>query len=462
MSREETVLNGVRPDGSYAYTRPDDAELAGRIGSAGFTPPSDLRHLGFGVEADDLDSAGWAVIYPPGERPRYEPLLEDLLDLRRRQAGEELFQSISLYPKESCDYFLDRFCSTTGTVDPEKLPYYLLLVGNPSEISFELQGRLDQSYAVGRLCFDRDEDYKAYAANVCEIEENPPRKPMRRITLFGSRNGEDIATSRTVDRLITPLGAEIEKHLRRHPHWHLERVVGPQAHREALADLLSGDDPPDILFSAGHGMVFDPDDPRQKRLQGALLCSDWDGPGTPVAREHYLAGEDLQFEGRPLRGTVTFHLACHGGGTPEWDSFEQTRNQVPRRLADRPFVAALPQRLLADGGALAVIAHADRAWTTSFDWSPEDDRPNPQVFRETLLPLLHGHRAGFATESLGAFYGQFAAHAEESRHLMLSGPTTSRALPDPARTARLWRATNDIRSFILYGDPAVRVGGVDG
>lgn len=463
MSHGETVLNGIRPDGSYAYTRPDDAEIAERIDPAKFIPPSGLRHLPFDVKPESLASAGWAVIYPPGEKPRYEPLLRDLLDLRRDQAGEDLFQSITLEPKETCDYFLKRFRSTAGTIDPEKLPYYLLLVGDPSEISFELQGRLDQSYAVGRLCFDRDEDYRTYAAAVREVEKNPLRKPMRRITLFGARNGDDIATGRTTDRLIAPLAEEIEKRLRLHPGWRLEQIVGPEARRDALADLMTGDDPPDVLFTASHGMVFPMDDPRQKKLQGALLCSDWNGRERPVPRDHYLAAEDLQLKGRPLRGSITFHLACHGGGTPEWDTFAQAEGQPPRRLTDRPFVAALPKRLLADGGALAVISHADRAWTTSFDWDPEDENPDPQVFWNTLLPLLHGLPVGFATESLGASYGMFAANTKEHRDRMLSAPLgrvpLGRAPADPRRAARLWRATNDIRGFVLYGDPAVRVGG---
>ena len=238
----------------------------------------------------------------------------------------------------------------------------------------------------------------------------------------------------------------------------MEQIVGPDARRQTLADLLTGDEPPDVLFTASHGMVFGPDDPRQRALQGALLCSDWNGPHTPVSRDHYLAAEDLRLEGQALRGSITVHLACHSGGTPEWDSFDETGGQNPRRLAPGPFAAALPQRLLAEGGALAVLAHADRAWTTSFDWAPDDDQPDPKVFEETLLPLLHGHRVGHATEGLGAFYGHFAANTKESRDIELSR-LPGRALPDPGRTARYWRATNDIRSFVLFGDPAVRVGG---
>jgi len=459
MSQGPNVLNGIRPDGSYAYTRPDDAEVARWLEPAAPPPKSNLRGVARGVDANDLTSAGWAVLYPPGERDRLEPLLQDLLDLRREQAGD-LFQSIELYPNEPCDLFLERVGANTGKADPHRLPYYLLLAGDPGQIDFAFQGRLDQVYAVGRLSFDRDEHYASYAAAVREAETDPPWKPRRRITLFGAQNGVDPATRRTTEHLIEPLAEGIAPSLATRPGWQVERIVGPDATRDRLAALLTGKDAPDVLFTASHGMVFDQDDPRQRALQGALLCSDWPGPGHPLTRDTYLAAEDLQIEGRPLHGTVTFHLACHSGGTPVWDSFRPPEAE-PKRLAQNPFVAALPQRLLGDAGALAVIAHVDRAWTTSFDWAPQDEQPDPGAFQETVLPLVYGHRVGDATEGLGAFYGQLAAHVKETWDLERS-PTIARTRSDPTHIARLWRATNDIRSFVVFGDPAVRVGGGEG
>lgn len=453
--RRDLALNGIRPDGRYAYPIPDDAEIAQWFVPPEPPPRSKLRAPERGIAAGDLAEAGWAVVYPAGGRVRYEPLLRELLELREEQAGD-LYQSIDLYPKESCDYFLERLRANLGHADPQRLPYYVLLVGSPREIPFEFQGQLDQVYAVGRLHFEADEHYEAYAGSVRDAERQPPRKPRRRITLFGALNGDDPATLRTTERLLEPLAAEVERSVGGRNDWGLERIVGPAARRDTLADLMTGTDAPDLLFTAGHGMVFDPGDPEQLALQGALLCSDWAGPGHPVERQHYLAAEDLAIQGRPLHGSIAFHLACHSGGTPAWDSFAPPGTGERRRLAQRPFVSALPQRLLAEAGALAVVAHVDRAWTTSFDWNPSDDEPDARVFRNTILPLVDGCRVGDATESLGSLYGVLASrvkeHLERSRVL---GPTG----PDPARSARLWRATNDIRSFVVFGDPAVRLGG---
>lgn len=452
--QDASAMNGIRPDGGYAYSRPNDADLARWFVPGEPPPKSRLRAPARGVDPNELGSAGWAVVYPAGERMRLEPLLEDLLEIRKEQAGD-LCQTIELFPNEDCDYFLERHRANTGDADPHRLPYYLLLAGSPSQISFEFQGRLDQIYAVGRLCFEKEDHYAAYAKNVKDAEEDPSWKPRRRIALFGARNGDDSATQRTTKRLIEPLANEIGRRLKGRRGWTVERIVGTAATRGALADLLTATARPDLLITAGHGMVFDHDDARQAALQGALLCSDWAGPGTPVQRGDYLAAEDLEIRGRPLHGAITFHIACHSAGTPAWDTFHPPGMGNRPRLARSPFVSALPQRLLGEAGALAVIGHADRAWTTSFDWNPNAEDPDPKVFQDTVLPLVDGCRVGDATESFGSLYGLLATRVKERWEQDRFRNTT-----DPARTARLWRATNDIRSFVVFGDPAVRLGGV--
>ena len=455
MTARVSVLNGVREDGSYAYGWPDDDQIAHWLEPPAPPPKSRFRAPARGVDPDDLASAGWAVIYAPGKRAQCEPALRPLLERRQDEAGD-LYQAIELYPNESCDYFLERHRANMGNADPHRLPYYLLLVGDPEEIPFQFQGQLDQVFAVGRLHFDCPRHYSAYARAVRESELATAPKPRRRIAVFGALNKGDDATRRTTERLIEPLAFEIERRLKGRVGWQLEKIVGAAATREALAGVLSRADAPDLVFTASHGMVFDPSDSRQSKLQGALLCSDWQGPDHPATRECYLAAEDLALGNRPLLGAITFHLACHSGGTPEWDSFQEPGTGDRRRLAPEPFVSALAQRLLGDGGASAVVAHADRAWTTSFDWDPLEEEPDPKAFLDTILPLVDGCRVGDATESFGSLYGLLAAQLMERR-----GLACSRERKDPARESRLWRATNDIRSFVVYGDPAVRLRGAE-
>ena len=90
----------------------------------------------------------------PGIRRALEPLLEH----RRAQAGSryKLFWGADGYrpPEQSWD-FLRRRGHAEGAVDPERVPYYLLIVGEPEEIPYRFQYLLDAQFAVGRITLER-------------------------------------------------------------------------------------------------------------------------------------------------------------------------------------------------------------------------------------------------------------------------------------------------------------------
>ena len=94
--------------------------------------------------------------------------------------------------------------------------------------------------------------------------------------------------------------------------------------------------------------------------------------------EYYFAASDLPAGGK-IHGMIHFMFACYGGGWPETDTYSRFGG-VPATLASRPMLARLPQKLLShrDGGALAVLAHVDRAWGSSFR-----DRNNTQTLRDS-------------------------------------------------------------------------------
>lgn len=443
MSRQiKEFLNGVRSDGSYAYEAPDDSSSASWP-ALEIPPPNPFRLAEAKVDVDDLSQAGWALAFPPGEKARLSPLLAELIAHRKTQAGRLYHEPFEVWPGEDAHRFLSRHKAQLHRANPERMPYYLLLVGSPEQISFDFQAKLDQVYAVGRLHFDDLAAYRSYAASVVAAERRSASRREPRATFFGVQNDGDSATRRTTERLIKPLSEEIE---RRCPGWRVERVLREQATRDRLQRLLTSE-PPRFLFSASHGMVCEPSDEDQTAHQGAIVCSDWAGPGHDVDRSAYLAGEDLSFEGRPLLGTVALFLACHSGGTPRWDTFRTADDEPEEPLAERPFVAALPQRLLAQGGASAVIAHADRAWTTSFDWSPTQEEPDPNLWRQVVQALLDGRRVGDATEELGLQYGVWGPAVQDAREAR-----------DATLAGRLWRAAKDVRSFVVLGDPAVKIG----
>lgn len=405
----------------------------------------------FEIDPRNLAETGWGVIFPADRQDELRAALAPLLELRRAQASvssEGRYRELVHRCGESKARFLARHRVGPGAADPDLLPYYLLIAGSPEEISFRFQYQLDVQYAVGRLSFVTLEEYARYAESVVAAEQGR-LATARRVSFFGVSNPGDRATASSLRNLVEPLAARIA---RDRQGWPVETVLGEDATKAALGERLGGARTPALLFTASHGLGFDPADPRHLAHQGALLCQDWPGPQDwhgPILPDHYLAGEDVPDASSPA-GLIAFFFACYGAGTPVFDSFEMNGEQ--RRLAAESFVARLPQRLLSHpkGGALAVLGHVDRAWSFSFNW-PESGA-QLQVFESVLGRLLEGYPVGAATEYLNQRYAELFTDLAEEREEVRWG-----ARPDFLSLSDLWIAANDARSYALIGDPAVRL-----
>ena len=415
-----------------------------------------------GVDPNDLAQAGWAAVFPavsdPASAARQAELLsalDPLLKLRRAQAaGGRLYREYKgeqgYHTGETKQQYLARLGAGPGPVRPEKVPYYLLLVATPEQIPFHVQYQLDVQYAVGRISFDTADEYARYARSVVDVETGQARRA-RRAAFFGVANPNDAATRLSADHLVLPLADYVGQ---RHAHrgWTVDRHLGPAATRDRLAEILR--DPPALLFTASHGMAFPSGDAGQRDGQGALLCQDWAGPGQPVARTHYFAGDDIPARA-DLRGTIGVLFACYGGGTPLRDEFPRRAlgEATARQLAPEPLIARLPQRMLAHrgGGALAVVAHVDRAWGSTFLWiDPQRKGPTQRyldVFESMLDSVLVGKRLGYAMESFNVRYAELAADLNE-RIEQGEGE-------DDAELAHMWICNSDARNYAVFGDPAV-------
>ena len=421
-----------------------------------------------------ISEMGWGVIFPAVPRSEVEKqkgidaikeALQPLLDHRKAEATlrrKELYREFIVDGKgyrrgETADQFLARNDVDTGKVDPSLMPYYLLLVGDPEAIPFEFQYQLDVQYAVGRICFDSLEEYRRYAESVVRAEGGAATRA-RRIGLFAPLHPDDQGTHEIRKYLVEPLLERLENEK---PDWSLSAVLGNDATKARLSQLLGGEETPALFFDTSHGVAFKKDSPFQLSYQGALLCQDWPGPlqwKGDLPAEFYFAANDLA-DRAGVFGVIAFAFTDYGAGTPRFDDFfhitsvgKEASSRLRSTIAERAFVSRLPQRLLShpQGGMLAFIGHVERIW--SYTWRPPS-RPGG-IFAAVLERLLDGYPVGAALEPFNQRYAALAAWLSEALYQDQVEQGKER---DPFDIAHMWTAAIDARNWIVIGDPAVRL-----
>lgn len=418
-----------------------------------------MAHFGRvpGVDVADLAQTGWAAIFPgvhPGtpEARRQDEIAEalyPLFELRRAQAARvsdrrfKIFRGAEGYRRSErkADY-LARLGALPGPVDPDRVPYYLLLVASPAELPFEVQYQLDVQYSVGRLHFDDLAGFAAYARSVA-LAESAPHPRRRHLVLVGVNHPDDPVTRLSAEQLVTPLGTRLATAA---PDWTLYHYGPEHATKASLARLFGGDLTPAILLTAGHAAGFHRGDPRQRRQQGALVTQDWPGPlqwCNALPPNFYFAADDLRPDAA-LHGMIHFHAGSFTAGTPAYGDPHEP-------IADAPFLSALHQGLLGhpNGGALATVGHLERAYACSFAGAAT---ARLAVFEVALRRLLAGQPIGAAMEPFNAQYADLTA----ALHGQLRDARAGLGVR-PLELADAWTGGHDARSLAILGDPAVRI-----
>jgi hypothetical protein len=334
----------------------------------------------------------------------------------------------------------------------------------------ELQLVLSHSNYVGRLHVGKAhgepdlEGYAAYAKKLVAHAERTELDEAPEMLLYTAQDGSE-PTRMAQTHLVQPCLEEMDRT------WKKERpALGLHLLTQAGANLdpflrQAGAARSGVMLSAAHGIGrpaegwASPED--QRALQGSLLLS----PNELLTR-------DLVRETPFLPGGIWLSVACFGAATPRKSVFHPWLSALSQaglatanpqgaldslpQPGEQPFVAALPQALLANPrGPLAVISHCDLAWVFSFmdvD-SPTSNRASRIL--SALEVLTEGSRVGVALDTLLGFYREVNDQLTLDYEASEGGPAPSR--DQQVRRGYLWMTRNDLRGYMLLGDPAARL-----
>ena len=439
----------------------------------GATSPSEPRNVSsqkLGAHDGDpnrLEIQRWAVIAPEGAAgDRLLGAVDALIRHRKAEQGVDplIFRAPAGLDLERAMEWRDRVIFPESRLEIDQ-PRYVMLLGDLEQVSLELQHVLAHSGFTGRLALASEADYGAYADKVIRWERADRELP--RLLTYTVQDGTS-ATSAGYRHLVQPC-VDLAERWRSAGQLELAETTSVRYEEEGPDELLAAaaSNEADVLLSLSHGLGA----PRagwktpelQRRRQGAL-CLGLDSD--PLTAE--------TIAGRPfLPGGMWLMVACFGAGTPKTSVYQPWLASLAARGGDTsaarealrslpagdqpPFLAALPQAALANpNGPLAVIGHIDLAWTFAFTDEGRVSRAS-QVFN-ALRALLSGSRAGVGLDVI-------MSHYRDANHKLTTAyqdrqQARIREEPDPVdeqKLARQWMRRNDLRGYVLLGDPAAHL-----
>lgn len=416
----------------------------------------------------------WAVIAPKGREG--DELLSAITPLMRLREAEQGTKPLiyrvdpDLEAKKAVAWKQDVYWDEdTPQVDR---PRYLLILGDLTQVSLDLQHALANDAFVGRIHFedaggraDRSA-YAAYAEKVVRFTGQRDAEIAPDMVYYVSPDGSP-ATSVAGSRLVEP-SFRVSEELR--AEGKLPAASVRRIDAETVKELLSAVSAPkpSVMLSVSHGLGAPrrgwPSDEEQRRRQGALTLGN-----NEVLDAERLSG------GAFLPGGMWFFLACFGAGTPKNSAYSVWLSQLAAEGAysgnlatvrqslpaeDKPgFVAALPQVALRNPeGPLAVIGHMDLAWTYAFSGVTRLAESRKTRILTALEVLVRGGRAGVGLGALMAFFQQANNELTIDYELESNARSEGKTYEGSrAERAHLWMLRNDLRGYVLLGDPAARL-----
>jgi hypothetical protein len=445
-----------------AWTGPGEkvtGDLSGTAGSwatRGRFPPSGQMLAPEEVarrECWNSDRTGWGIILP--ERPA-----EDWSPAEKaaaRDAPEAVWQLLSLrgdapvfrYDGPTLGFHHLRRHITDGGPDeppigneigigPGKIPLYLLIVGSPAEIPWDLQYALAQRHIVGRL--DLDEEglmnyVTALSSDWAEMDCQPDRAVVWATDVRGDITREMRST--IAHPIFEALDNDAEVTV--------GYLAGDEATQSSLVEAASRH--PGLIVTTSHGKTAPLADPVAMALDLGKLIDQ---------NEEMIDVDDLLGAWEP-RGAVWYAHACCSAGSRAESQFPDllTEGSLARKVVSQVSMmpsqtAPLPRALL--GAPKPLRAFVGQVEPT-FDWTLRDGLTGQRLtndIRQGLYDkLMQPWPIGLAFEEFQKSVGFYTSQWADQRDQVDAGDETARA-----SALRLRLTALDRQSTVILGDPA--------
>lgn len=455
--------------------------------------PEDIgRPLGPSHLADDsanpnaLAAQRWSVLVPEEGGDELLERIRPLIELRQNEQGGPICsyaagkspivegRPFKVPRGQSAQQAAQWIQDNLNRIPYARRPHYLLLLGGPDQISLELQQALSVYYFVGRVAFPTLDGYSDYAAKVVAYARPERWQSSARALTYAVRTKMGIdAPDDGYTRLLVPVQKYTEDALNQCALSFKDVSPAPGlASARGLLDCARVDSPT-ILLSVSHGQGRSNawSDEEQRRFQGQMS----------FGCENEPLSADLVRRGAFLPGGMWFYFACYGAGTPAISPYHHWLQRLPdeydvlRSLPRNgvPFLSTLPLAALANPqGPLAVIGHMDLAWNYSYDGRLTIESASAQYGQDPRTGERSGHVERMA---------ELTKLARRSEHPSRIGPVFRSVLGDlpqvqddlvqlydrdaargdksdagaiPLQRAKLWMLRQDLRAYVLLGDPA--------
>lgn len=405
-------------------------------------------------------SIGWGIVLPENlDIPASQRALSDdapePIQKLHRDRGGPVFRvgtdwapgTLRRYSTNGSVMDVALAAAMTGTA-PGHIPRYLLIVGGPDVIPWDVQYDLQGSQFVGRLDLD-EAGLRNYVGALMSGWSHRPPVGSNTLVWSVDHGSQDITSL-----MRRTIGKPLHKRFANDQDAALVAGARYLSKTEATHGALVGaiqSDNPGLIVTTSHGETWPLNDSNAMRQRLGLLIDD---------NRKSLDLSALQGEGAPS-GAVWFAQACCSAGSAGMSGYDgiltpgsKAHKVLKAVAACGDMIAPLPTALLGSENPLAAfIGHVE----PTFDWSIQHAETG-QFMTNSLLETFHqtlftGHPIGMALDQV----------RNTGASLSTSYLLASRRLVDERDKAMLGRilalqlTASDWRSIVLLGDPTVTI-----